>query len=71
MTFIGAAQTFNETTYQAETYVLDFDQDVYGESVTVSLLKKMRDNQKFDSEEALIKQMEDDEREARAFFKVI
>ena len=69
LTFIGAAKTFDETTYQAETYVFDFDQDIYGEYVSISLLKKMRDNQKFDSEQELISQMEKDKKEAEAWFK--
>lgn len=68
LTFIGAAKTFGETTVQAETYVFGFHQDVYGENVVVALLKKLRDNQKFESEEALIKQMHEDKREAEKFF---
>jgi riboflavin kinase/FMN adenylyltransferase len=71
LTFIGAAKTFAETTFQAETYVFDFNQDVYGKEVTVELLKKIRDNQKFDSEEALIQQMEEDKKQAKEFFKKI
>jgi riboflavin kinase/FMN adenylyltransferase len=71
LTFIGAAKTFAETTFQAETYVFDFDQDVYGKEVTVELIKKIRDNQKFDSEEALIRQMEEDKKQAEEFFKKI
>lgn len=69
LTFIGVAKTYNETVFQAETYILNFDQDVYGENVQVVLLKKIRDNQKFDSEEALIKQMEEDRKIAEAYFK--
>lgn len=71
LTFIGVAKTYNETTFQAETYVFDFDQDVYGEKVEVSLLKKLRENKKFDSEEALIKQMEEDKKQAIAFFSTV
>lgn len=68
LTFIGPAKTFGETEPFAETYVLHFDQDIYGQTVTVSLLKKLRDNIKFESEEALIKQMEEDKRQAEEFF---
>jgi len=71
LTFIGAAKTFDETVYQAETYVFDFHEDVYGQSVTVSLLKKLRDNQKFESEEKLIRQMEEDKKQAEIFFKTL
>ena len=69
LTFIGEAKTFNETEYLSETYLLDFAQDIYGQDVTVEVLKKLRDNQKFASEEELIKQMEDDRKQAEAFFK--
>lgn len=68
LTFIGAAKTFNETEVLAETFVFDFDQDIYGQTVSISLLKKLRDNQKFESEDTLIKQMEQDKQEAIAFF---
>lgn len=69
LTFIGSAKTFDENVYQAETYVLDFAEDVYGQLVKVTLIKKLRDNQKFDSEEALIKQMEEDKKQAEEYFK--
>ena len=69
LTFIGAAKTFDETKIQAETYVFDFDHDVYGEHVKVALIKKIRGNQRFDSEQELIAQMEDDKKRAEEFFK--
>ena len=68
LTFIGSAKTFDETVYQAETYIFDFDQDVYGQEVEIELVKKIRDNQKFDSEAALIAQMEEDKKQAEAYF---
>ena len=69
LTFIGAAKTFNETNYKAEVYVLDFNQDVYGEIVKVTLLKKLRDNQKFATELELVAQMEKDKEQAEEYFK--
>lgn len=69
LTFIGAAETYNEFTVKAETYIFDFTRDIYGQTATISLLKKIRDGQKFESEEALIKRMEQDKREALEFFK--
>lgn len=68
LTFIGEAVTFNETDYLSETYLLDFSEDIYGQTVTVEVLKKLRDNQKFASEAELIKQMEEDKRQAEVFF---
>lgn len=69
LTFIGKAHTFNEEVYQAETYILDFDKDIYGEILSVTLLKKLRGNQKFESVEKLVAQMEKDKKEAIEFFK--
>lgn len=69
LTFIGTAKTYNETTFQAETYLLAFNQDVYGKKVIVEVLKKLRDNKKFESEEALITEMKRDKQQAEEFFK--
>ena len=68
VTFIGIAKTFNEKKFHAETYILDFNQDVYGEWISVELIKKIRGNIKFNSAEELVKQMKEDEKSARNFF---
>lgn len=68
LTFIGRAKTFNEYQYQAETYVLNFNQDLYGQTIEVKLLKKLRDNKKFGSEQELIDQMEKDKKQAEDYF---
>jgi riboflavin kinase / FMN adenylyltransferase len=68
VTFIGNVLTFNEEEYVCETYILDYEKDIYGEKVTVYLIKKIRDNQKFDSEKDLIKQMDEDINYAKSFF---
>ncbi len=69
LTFIGKAQTFNEKKYQSETYILDFNEDIYGQILTVTLLKKLRDNMKFNSVEELISQMKKDTEDAIEYFK--
>lgn len=71
LTFIGNAKTFDETLYQAETYILDFNKNIYGQWMSIKLLKKIRDNQKFTSAHALVKQMKGDEKAARIFFNQI
>lgn len=68
ITFIGAAKTFNETRFHAETYILDFNRNIYGQWISVSLLKKIRGNKKFASEKELIKQMKKDKQEAEKYF---
>jgi riboflavin kinase/FMN adenylyltransferase len=68
LTFIGAAKTFDEHTYQSETYILKFDQDIYEREISVTLLEKLRGNIKFDSQEELITQMEKDKKDAETYF---
>lgn len=69
LTFIGMAKTFAETRFHAETYILDFNQNIYGKWITVELIKKIRDNKKFSSADELIKQMKKDEQMTRKYFK--
>lgn len=68
LTFIGVAKTFNEKKFHAETYILDFKQNIYGQWISVKLLKKIRDNKKFSSAEELIRQMKKDKEKARKYF---
>lgn len=70
LTFIGLAKTFNETKFQAEIYILDFNKEIYGKWISVKLLKKIRDNKKFNSTEELIKEMKKDESLARQYFNL-
>jgi len=69
LTFIGAAKTFDEKKVYAEIFILDFKKDIYGIWISVELIKKIRRNKKFDSAKELIKQMKNDEQEARKYFR--
>lgn len=51
-----------------EVHIFDFNDDIYGEHVTVRWLKKLRSEIKFDTIEALIDQLKDDEKKSRAYF---
>ncbi len=66
--FVGSAKTFENSEVKLESYILDFDQDIYGKSVTVKLYKKIRDNEKFDSVEHLTAQIQKDVEDIRKFF---
>lgn len=70
LAFVGAARTFGESERKVEVYLLDFSGDLYGQELDVQLIKKVRDNKKFDSAEALVAQMKEDERVARKYFGV-
>jgi riboflavin kinase/FMN adenylyltransferase len=68
LTFIGIARTFNETIYQSETYLFDFEENIYNKHLTIHLIKKIRDNKQFTNERDLILQMELDKKEAQRYF---
>lgn len=69
VTFIGAAKTFGEKDKKVETFILDFNKNLYGKWISVRLVKKIRSNKKFSSVRKLQKQMEEDIKEAKLFFK--
>jgi riboflavin kinase / FMN adenylyltransferase len=68
-TFIGAAKTFGETEKKAESYLLDFTQDIYGKEITIRLYKKHRDNMTFSSAETMIRQIRKDISQIREYFR--
>ena len=65
---VGTRPTVNETKALLEVFLLDFNQDIYGRHIQVSFLKKLRDEEKFDSLDALKKQIQMDVEQAQAFF---
>jgi len=68
LTFIGAAKTFRATKKWVESYILNFNRNIYGKWITVRLVKKTRGNIKFKSEKELILQMKRDLSIANKFF---
>ncbi len=65
---VGTAPTFGSNELMIESHILDFDQNLYGRELSIEFLKKIRDEIKFDSVEALKKQIEDDIKKCRAIF---
>ena len=64
---IGTNPTFAGTHRRVEAYVLDrTDLDLYGETVVVEFIERLRATEKFDSVEALLVQMADDVERCRA-----
>ncbi len=66
LTNIGTCPTFGERDVHAETFILDFDGNLYGENVRVYLCKFIRDEKAFSSEKELIMQINIDKKEAIA-----
>jgi riboflavin kinase/FMN adenylyltransferase len=44
-----------------EAHIFDFDADIYGKNIEIILLKKVRNNRKFDSLDDLIAQIQADQ----------
>lgn len=62
----GRRPTFDNGAPLLETFVFDFNGDLYGEVLDVAFIGYIRDELKFDGVEALIRQMDDDAARARA-----
>jgi len=69
VTNIGMRPTFNGLKRLVETYILDFDGDLYGQNLRIYLIARLRDEIKFDSLEGLKKQMYRDVMQAREIFR--
>ncbi|HAM79437.1 bifunctional riboflavin kinase/FAD synthetase [Ornithinibacillus bavariensis] len=67
MASLGTNPTFTEgrLDLSLEVYIFDFNQDIYGKDVVVEWYKFIRNEEKFDSVEALIERMQEDEKEIR------
>lgn len=62
---VGRRPTFDEMDVTAEVHLLDFSGDLYGEQLRVEFLQRLRDEQKFESAEALTVQLSKDEHHCR------
>lgn len=72
VTNIGCKPTVSdENIIGVETYIDDFNQDVYGEKIVVSFIQFIRPEQKFDSIEELKSQMKSDIEVSRKCYKNI
>jgi len=70
LTSIGTNPTFTDSDdIKIETFIIDFDGNIYGKDVRLEFIKKTRDQIKFDSKEDLIDQMNYDLSQARIFFE--
>ena len=63
---IGVRPTFGELAHTVETFVLDFDQDLYGKTVSIELVQRLRAEESFETVDALVAQMHRDVDASRA-----
>jgi riboflavin kinase/FMN adenylyltransferase len=66
---IGTQPTVDGTKQTIEINFFDFKQDLYGQKITISLLHRMRSEQKFESIDALKNQLGIDKKTALAFIE--
>jgi len=62
---IGVAPTFGERESRVEAHVLDFDGDLYGKTMKVEFLRRIRGEEKFGGVDELVAQIGRDSEEAR------
>jgi len=63
---IGRRPTFDGMDVTVEVHLLNFEGDLYGEQLSVQFLQRLRDEQKFESGEALVAQLSEDEQRCTA-----
>ncbi|MGB5539389.1 MAG: riboflavin kinase, partial [Gammaproteobacteria bacterium] len=66
---VGSRPTVDGTRSLLEVHLFDFEADIYGKYVEVGFLKKLREERRFDSFDALREQILVDAGQARAFFQ--
>ena len=71
LTNVGKCPTFGERQAHAETYVIDFSGDLYGQEVKIYLIDYLREERTFPSADELILQIEKDKKQAAELGKEI
>ena len=57
---IGTRPTFGTHAQTLEVHLLDYEGDLYGKEITVSFIKRLREERRFDNEEELKTQLKED-----------
>ncbi|MBQ4294135.1 MAG: bifunctional riboflavin kinase/FAD synthetase [Prevotella sp.] len=68
VTNIGTRPTFNGKAMAIETYVIDYEGDLYGKHLMVELTHRLREERRFESTALLAEQLREDVRHANAIF---
>ena len=69
VTNVGTRPTVcDSAAVSVETFLLDFDGDLYGKRIRLEFCRRLRDEQKFDSLEALKAQIRENIRQTRDYF---
>lgn len=62
---IGTRPTFEGKGQTLEVNILDFDDDLYGQRVDIQFVQRLREERRFDSPEALVVQLQEDEKQVK------
>jgi riboflavin kinase/FMN adenylyltransferase len=62
---LGMRPTVDGTEPLLEAHLFDFDGDLYGKKIQVEFVEKLRDEEKFDSLDAMVQQIHRDAAQAR------
>lgn len=68
---IGIRPTFNGKKMSMEVHLFDFDGNLYGKHLSVTFYKRIRGERKFESMEALSRQLANDKRQIEAFLESV
>ena len=68
---IGIRPTFNGKKMSMEVHLFDFDGNLYGKRLSVTFYKRIRGERKFNSMEALSRQLADDKRVIEALLESV
>jgi riboflavin kinase/FMN adenylyltransferase len=66
---LGVRPTVNGKEPLLEAHLFDFDGDLYGKRIQVDFVEKLRDEEKFDSLDAMVQQIDRDARAARSILE--
>ncbi|HLS90653.1 MAG TPA: bifunctional riboflavin kinase/FAD synthetase [Limnochordia bacterium] len=68
LTVIGTRPSFGGGERTVETFLLDFEGNLYGKKLRIDFLKRLRGIIRFERQEELVRQIEEDVAQARAYF---
>lgn len=68
---LGSRPTFGDPTVMLEAHLFDAGADLYGATVRLEFVARLRDVRRFDSADALVAQLAEDERNARAALRAL
>jgi riboflavin kinase/FMN adenylyltransferase len=70
LTNVGNCPTFGQQGTNIESYIINFDRNLYGKTIKISFIKKIREEIKFKTQDSLSEQIMKDLKTAKRYFKI-